>query len=406
MSFRRFPSLHPVPLPWLAPVLLAVVPAAIAQAPSEVPPSAPAPIVTIPTAVSQLQQHFAGLLRRVAPSVVTVRAYERLPAPPAAGGPAEASGWVVSEENPYPGFREYGAASGFVVQERGEVLTVHSLLRKPDGSLPDLVDIETRDRQRIVAELVGCEPTVNLAIVQAMVFPNGHDRRLPPLRLGDSDALQPGQQVLCVGDPAGSERFAALATFITLPERDCYQDLLSSFYQQLGAIVPGQAYGGPVIDMAGDVVGVLAPRQLTPGPVDAPKTGVEYALPSKIVTGLYETISAVRSTRSPWLGFAVTSRAEIAAARGIEAFQALPKPRAGILIENVFSPSPAAAADIRPGDFLVGLDAARTFTPVEFQKALYLAGIGTKVKLELWRGGETLFRELVIEQRPASAAPR
>ncbi len=360
-----------------------------------------------------VQRAYAEVGRRVLPGVVTLRAYVRderatAEAAAAASGPAP-TGWVqpaANAENPYPGYSLQAACSGFVVAAEGEVLTVLSLLCGKDGRVPDLVDIETHDNARIVAEIVGSEPTVNLAIVQAMVFPDGHSRKLVPLPFGDSDALACGHQVLAFGDPAGGEKFCAVATFITLPDRDCYQDLLSGFYQQLATVAHGEAYGGPVVNLAGEVIGVLAPRHTTPGGAPAPKTGIEYALPSKIVVGLHESIRHARSFKSPWLGYSVMSRAEIAVQRGIEGYEALDKPRTGILIENVFQPSPAWLAGIQPGDFLVAFGNQRVFTPVDFQRAMYTTGIGKKAKLELYRAGKTLHCELLIEERPAEAAPR
>jgi serine protease Do len=211
---------------------------------------------------------------------------------------------------------------------------------------------------------------------------------------------------MAFGDPAGPEKFFAAGSFIARPTRDCYQEQQTAMYLQTSLTAHPQAYGGPLVNLEGEVVGVLAPRDAAPGGARMPGYGIEFALPSKIVAGLYESIRIARSTRSPWLGFSVMSRAEIAAAKGAEAFQAMPKPRHGILIESVFRPSPAATAGIQPGDFLVGFGETRIFTPVDFQKCLYLAGIGRSVRLELFRDGTTLPLELTIEVRPPEATTR
>ncbi|MCK5944011.1 MAG: trypsin-like peptidase domain-containing protein, partial [Planctomycetes bacterium] len=296
---------------------------------------------------------------------------------------------------------------GWVVGEDGEVLTCNHALTTEDGGAPDLIDFETHDFQRVIAERVGVEPTVNLAILQGMVWPNGHPRRLPALQWGNSDRLRPGHWLLCFGDPAGPERFLTVGTFVARPSRDCYQDLLSAFYMQAGLVAHPQAYGGPMIDLNGRVVGVLAPSQPAPGKWCASaRQGVEFGLPSKIVRGLHEAIRSARSFRSPWLGYAVMSRPEVARTRGMEAYRAMAKPRNGILIENVYDPGPAWAAGIRPGDWLVTFDTTRIFTPVDFQKQLYLRGIGSKVRVEICRDGASRWHELVVEQRPDGATPR
>lgn len=400
----------------------AAEPAATAPAAASSASGAPASATaerSLATAVT-VQRGFAEIAKRTAPAVVTIRAFVRTAAEAetgtatgadgaaaaAAAGPAQPA-WVVAEAAEYPGFRLHGACSGFVVEAGGEILTCNHALRRPDGSLPDLIEIETADHARLLGEIVGAEPTVNLAIVQATVFPNGHSKQLPVLSFGDSEALECGHWVLAFGDPAGPERFFSVASFIAQPSRDCYQDLLSAFYMQLGLVAHPEAYGGPLVNLAGEVVGILAPRQTTPGTFAASaRLGIEYGLPAKIVTGLHDAIRQVRSFQSPWLGFAVMSRPEIAATRGLAAYEAMAKPRHGILVENVFQPSPAFEVGVMPGDFLVQFDQTPIFTPVDFQRCLYLAGIGKRVKLELFRAGETVSRELVVQLRPAAAVPR
>lgn len=373
--------------------------------------SDPAPADVTPDVRAQLRalEHgFADVARRALPSVVTVRAYRRNDASAPRDPVLGEIGWSGEAPNQsYFGYELANACSGFVIDATGEILTCNHALQKPDGSFADLIDVETHDGARILVEAIGSEPTVNFAILRCAVFPAGHSGKLEPLRFGDSDALRCGQWVFGAGDPAGPERFFAAGTFIAKPSRECYQDYLSAFYSQSALTVPPQAYGGPLLDLDGNVVGILAPRGFAPGSRgDAPRTGIEFALPSEIVSNLRDAIGKARSFRSPWLGFSVMSRAEIAAARGVEAFNALPKPKNGILVESVFTPSPASAAGIRPGDFLVGFDAYRVFAPVDFQRYLYLAGIGTRVKLELFRDGEVLHKEIVVELRPAEAAPR
>lgn len=357
----------------------------------------------------QVQDGFADIAEHAWPSIVTVRAYRRVqPAADAADATKPADGWVAEGgEQTYPGFVEYSALSGWVVGEGGEILTCNHGLVQKGGKAPDLIDFETHDFQRVIAERVGIEPTVNLAILQGMVWPNRHPRKLRVLEWGSSDRLRQGHWLLCFGDPSGPERFLMLGTFISRPSRDCYQDLLSAFYMQAGLVAHPQAYGGPMLDLSGRVVGILAPSQPSPGTwQESKRQGIEFGLPSKIVKGLYEAIRHARSFRSPWLGYAVMSRPEIAKVRGIKAYQEMTKPRNGILIENVYDPGPAHEAGIQPNDWLVTFNKARIFTPVDFQRQLYLSGIGTKAQVEIFRDGKTQWHELEIQERPEAAKPR
>lgn len=373
---------------------------------------APAAPPALPTATA-LEGEFGKLAKSVWPGVVTVRALARRPSGAAAPTPdakvdtGPMSGWMAALDEAYPGFDVVSAGSGFFCDSSGDVLTCHHVVQKPDGSPADLIELQLNDGLRVLAELVGAEPTVNLAILHPVVFLAGQSSEATFLKFGDSEVLETGQYTFAFGNPDGPEKFFTPGSFVTRPSRDCYQDQLSAFYMQLAMVAHPQAYGGPVVNLAGEVVGVLGPRRPVPGgSLTDPKLGLEMAMPSKIVTGLYEAIRAARSFQSPWLGFAVMSRAEIATVRGIEAYQAMDKPRAGILIENVFRPSPAAAAGLEPGDFLVKFDTTQIFNPVDFQKCLYLAGIGAQVTLEVYRKGETKTVQLKIEKRPPEATPR
>ena len=208
--------------------------------------------------------------------------------------------------------------------------------------------------------------------------------------------------MLAFGDPAGPERFLGTGLLAGKPARDCYQELLSAMYMQATIAVHPGAYGGPLVDLDGKCVGMLSRMELG----GALSTTSAWALPSKILQGLYESIRAAGTQRSPWLGISAMSRAEIATTRGLATFQAMQKPKHGILLENVFDPSPAFAAGLRPGDFLTHMAGVEIHAPVDFQRQLYLAGVSRKVTLRSWRDGAETTQELTIEARPAAAKPK
>lgn len=402
-------------LPWLL--------AGLASAQATSPSTATVPLA--PTA-KILQNEFVTLARTVFPSVVTVRSFVRVAA--AAGATTEAADgaaasttppnpttstptqpadaavaenrWVVPpDDRDYPGFRLHRGASGFFVAAGGEVLTGLQALRRDDGTLADLVEIETNTGQRAIAEVVGIEPTLQLAVLRAAVFQEHTPPPLPVLAFGDSDAAEPGQWLLGFGDPIGPERFLGIGLLVAKPSRDCYQELMSATYMQATLTVPDGAIGGPLVDLDGKVVGILAK-------LDGNGPGSAWALPSKILEGLHQSIRAAGTSRSPWLGWSVMSRTEIATVRGLKAWKELPKPPHGILIENVFAPSPAHAADVRPGDFLTHFAGVEIHAPVDFQRQLYLNGVGRTVTVTMWRDGQSTAKELTIEARPAAAVPR
>lgn len=385
---------------------------------SAVPAQAPASPTPAAPAAKALQAEFQALAKAVFPSVVTVRSFVRVPAAngpttpvgakpdtatsAANGGtdPAPANGWVVPpDDREYPGFRLHRCGSGFLVAEGGEALTSLHALQRDDGSVADLVEIESGEGQRAIAEVLGIEPTLQLAVVRAAVWQSHTPPPLPVLAFGDSDATEVGQFLLGCGDPVGPERFFAFGLLVAKPSRDCYQELMSATYMQATMAVPDGALGGPLVDLDGRVVGILSK-------LEGSGSGSAWALPSKLLVGLHASIRAAGTQRSPWLGWSVMSRTEIAAVRGLKAWKAMAKPPHGILIENVFTPSPAATAGVRPGDFLTHFAGVEIHAPVDFQRHLYLNGVGRTVAVTVWRDGASTTFELPIEARPAAAVPR
>ena len=385
----------------------ATVPAA-ARVPA---PSAPAPRAGEAAAepgldvALQLQDAFAGVAARVFPSVVGVTGYAKDAAwspeqKRSGGGPLWTSAGIDALR--YPGYRPVRSGSGFVVDEAGLVLTRDRLLRDDQDTIVALVDVELADHTHRVATVVGSEPTLDLAVLQIAEPSDGTSQSPPPVALGDSDRLAIGQWVLALGDPPGNEQTFAVGIVSAPPVRQCYQQELSATRVQSSLAIPERALGGPVVDIQGRVVGlgVGEPRGAAPPP-GSPGTG--HVLPINLVLNLYEALKVAHSTRSPWIGVSVLELDRVAKRAAADHAPAAAMPVNGIGIDDVFAPSPAAAADVKPGDFLVEMGGRAIQSVGDFQKWLYVLGIGTRVELGLLRDGQPLRVTVTIEARPAEA---
>ncbi|MDG2307490.1 MAG: helix-turn-helix domain-containing protein [Candidatus Binatia bacterium] len=80
-------------------------------------------------------------------------------------------------------------------------------------------------------------------------------------------------------------------------------------------------------------------------------------------------------------------------------------PRAGVYIDDVFVPSPASEAGIEAGDVLVAVGGRELLSVSDFQRELYLAGVGREVSLSIHRGGNAMTKRAKIEQRPKDLLP-
>jgi serine protease Do len=354
----------------------------------------------------QLQDVFAGVAEQAAPSVVGVTGYFRRgegdpPAPRNGGSWREGA----PEQRRYPGFRPARSGSGFLVSDDGYILTARHLLVDDAGRFVDMVDVERHDGRHQVARIVGGEATIDLGVLKLEEFGPRDLRELRPARIGDSSAVRVGHWAVALGNPAGPGTVFAVGTFSSRAERQCYQDELSATLMQASLAVPAGGYGGPLVNVEGSVVGMLIPGPNAAAP-GAPSSGSAFALPIDLAMAIYEPLKVRESRKSPWLGVSVLELRTVRERRGRSGAGGGRLPPGGVYIDDVFDPSPAAAADVRVGDALISIDGNRLFSVGDFQKWLYLSGIGRTITLEIFRDGETLEKQVAIEERPEAAVPR
>ena len=353
----------------------------------------------------QLQDVFARVADRVFPFVMGVSSYVRDPDwTPEKLRLTRDDRWMAANQEAlrYPGFRPSRAGSGLLVDQEGYVLSCDHLLRDEHDALAPLVDVELADQSHVTASIVGAEPTIDLAVLRI-----GDTTKLPPLpsglELGDSDRIDAGHWAIALGDPPGPERVFRVGMVSSSPQRQCYQEQLSATGLQTSLDVPPGGLGGPVVDILGHVIGLsVQPPRAAGTAIQAPAAG-SFTLPINLVANLLEALKVSQSRSSPWLGISVL---ETASFRRRPEAVSVTIPPSGVYVDDVFDPSPASRAGVRPGDFLLALGGHELRSVGDFQTWLYELGIGTDVKLRLLRNGAPLEVVAPIEVRPESARPR
>jgi S1-C subfamily serine protease len=358
-------------------------------------PPAAAPGVPGLAPALELEAAFAAIADLVFPSVASVGAWVAVE-PASEASPGDAAGWREAgpRDDPHPGFRLARARSGFFIGDDGFLLTNAGAVEPVDGREVAIVDVEIDDLH-YRARVVGVEPTVDIALLKV---------ELPfatrPVQLAAEDSVRVGRWAIALGDPPGPERTFSTGTIASRPERLCYQEQRAATLVQTSCRLDPESYGGPVVDISGRVFGITVPRPGGEGPAALAAFSFArqaQALPIGLALTLADAMKARESSRSPWLGFSVLELTRQTRNRR--------SPRTGVFIDDVFEPSPASRAGIRVGDVLVAIDANRVLSVPDFQKWLYLAGIGAKVTLHLSRNGEEIALPMVIEERPAEAMP-
>lgn len=239
----------------------------------------------------------------------------------------------------FPGTPETTAdvalGTGFLIESHGVFVLTNDHIAAAAADLRVVLP----DRSDVPARLVGRDVRLDLALLSVEV------PRLAPLALGNSDDLQVGEWLVVLGDPFGDEVTASVGV-VSATGREAAGSLVPgramgfrTFLQTDARIHRGNS-GGPVLDTAGQVVGVAVATGDRPGEVS-------FAIP---INRVKEVIDALRDfgqvTRS-WLGVLVQPvTAERAQTAG------LPRP-SGALITEVKTGSPAAAAGLQVGDIVL-----------------------------------------------------
>ena len=360
---------------------------------AEAPTAASDPFATLAAAHRALEQ-------KVRPSVVSIITYLKLPE--GYEKPAPEGEWELEDEQPHLGHERAVVSSGFVAAD-GTVYCCRTPLNNPRGGFADIIEVESSQGNRYLAEVVGSEPTINIAVLRPKLVGNQRGADLVPATIGRSEALDVGEPVFAFGDPYGSARTHAPGVVMSMPAAACYQaDLTGSFIHASMAVDAGSV-GGPLVDRRGEIVGlVVPPPSLDPLARPAPLAHVTYAMQIDTVLGVGEAIMRKRSNTSPWMGFSVLSQEELKGRVGAEAFTALARPDYGIAIDDVYTPSPATKAGVRKGYFLLSVNGVKIFSVVDFQQSLYYFA-GTSVPIEVFRDGEVKSLYIEIAPRPVEA---
>jgi putative serine protease PepD len=272
--------------------------------------------------------------------------------------------------------------SGFLISPDGKILTNSHVVaneRQLEVTLPD--------QSHYKAQLLSRDEANDVALLQ--IQPR---TKLPSLHLGDSDGLQVGQKVLAIGNPFGLEGTLTTGIVSSLGRtiRGENDQTLEGLIQTDAAINPGNS-GGPLLDSAGNVVGINTAILGPNGNI-----GIGFAMPINRAKLMLEDFQAGR--KRPKLGVSVVRIAGDYA-------DALSLPtQGGLLIQQVDAGSPAARAGLRGGrqevqignaevmiggDLIMSIDGQPVDRDDAISRALARKRAGDTLDLTIFRNGRT-----------------
>src|SRR5256885_4880002 len=285
----------------------------------------------VPPDLGRVATQLADLTERLRPGLVYVRVQQRATAPK--DEPAR-------EE---PGEPRRSTGSGFIIDPSGLIVTNAHVVESAGQ-----IQVRLEDGRRFTASVVGRDARVDLALLKI----DGASR-LTVLPLGDSNRLRVGELVLALGNPFGLEQSVS---FGIVSRKGAPLNVAApgfDFIQTDAAINPGNS-GGPLVNMAGEVVGVNS--------MAARNGSIGFAIPANLIRMVVPQLASKGRVEWGWLGVSIAEITDDDLGR-LKLNEAK-----GVLIRSVVPGEPAEKGGIKANDVLMAIDGTPLDTPRDLQR--------------------------------------
>jgi 2-alkenal reductase len=278
------------------------------------------------------------------------------------------------------------SGSGVIISEDGYVITNNHVIEDTIE-----VGIILADGTEIPAEIVGTDIFSDLAVLKV-------NQPVPAVaNLGNSDALKPGETVIAIGSPLGDFKNTVTAGVVSATERmidinENYQ--MEGLIQTDAAINQGNS-GGPLVNLAGEVIGIntLIVRGGNYGSAIA--EGLGFAIPSNKTKAITNQLIENGYVAYPYLGI----RWQWLTPQIIRAYN-LPV-EGGVYVARIDPNSPAEQAGLQQGDIITHMGDQVLDDAHPYINVLYAYSPGDTSTLDIVRSGEQLQLSVTFGEHPS-----
>lgn len=278
--------------------------------------------------------------------------------------------------------------SGFVLTEDGYVVTNNHVVEGTDN-----VSVKLHDGSTYPAEVVGGDSLSDVALLKIEAEGLSH------VAVGDSDAIAVGEGCIAIGNPLGELTFTMTGGYVSaLPREINISGKPISMFQTDAAINAGNS-GGPLFDMAGNVIGITSAKISGITGSGASIEGVGFAIPiNEALRVVYDLQEYGYVRGRAFLGVTVK---ELDAATADT--YGLP---VGPIVQSVVADSCADKAGIAVKDIILAFNGRNVKTYTQLMSALNKCSAGDEVTLRIYRAGAELDVTLTLDERPEEQTVR
>ena len=276
------------------------------------------------------------------------------------------------------------SGSGFIISEDGYILTNYHVVE-----VSDQISVALFSGESYEAAMVGYDQSNDIAVLKIQA------QGLPPVVLGDSDAMNVGDDVLAIGNPLGELTFSLTAGKISARDREVTfsNSVMMDLLQTDCAINSGNS-GGALFNLYGEVIGVTNAKYSGSSGSGATIDNIGFAIPINSIRGIMEDILTQGYVSKAYIGVTVTDVTQEHQLYG------LPQ---GATVRAVEQGSPAQSAGLQPGDIITQVDEHEITGTRDLIRTLRTCTVGQKLTLHIYRKGQTLTVPITTaEQKPAT----
>ena len=278
---------------------------------------------------------------------------------------------------------QVGLGSGVIVSASGYILTNNHVVESADE-----IEVILNDSRHARAKVIGTDPDSDLAVLKIEL------EHLPVIVLGNSDAIQVGDQVLAIGNPFGVGQTVTGGIVSALGRNQLGINTFENFIQTDAAINPGNS-GGALVDTNGNLLGINSAIYSRSGG----SMGIGFAIPVATAKLVLEGIVKDGQVTRGWIGVEPNELSPELA----ETFDI--KVHSGVIITGVLQNAPAAQAGIKPGDVIVRVGTKSVENVSELLSSVAALKPGTAVKFGVLRRDEKMELSVTPGLRPKPRRP-
>lgn len=287
----------------------------------------------------------------------------------------------------YFGYKTTAAASGsgFIITEDGYIVTNYHVIEGANS-----VKVTTYDNTQYDAEIVGSDESNDIAVLK--IDASG----LTPVTLGDSEALNVGDDVVAIGNPLGELTFTLTSGVVSAMDRQITtsNSVMMNLIQTDCAINSGNS-GGALFNMYGEVVGVTNAKYSSNSSTEASIDNIGFAIPINSVQDIVTSIIENGYVVKPYIGVSVETVSSDMTGYGIPE---------GAVVRAVNEDSPAEKAGLKENDIITKVDDDTITSSNDLVSKIRKTAKGDKLTLTVYRKGEELTIDLTVDETKQDTA--